>query len=253
MLLKANDARRCRRACAAELRGWRRIRPPSVRRFHGHRAEIHWRSSKIFPIMHTIVLKRDVRGNRWIAMNLLKAFEEAKDRSMERIGEATAARVPLPWAFEHVRRVKAEFGDDFVYGIEASSSAFLGFALRAGVTKRLVSPESCSRPRTRPSRAESRRGLDPSGPAAPGRRRALEGCGPEISGRRSSRPAALALQGDGSRARRFKSFNSVQSHAASNRATASGSAARPVHRPWHSTSARPSARAAAVRTAMPSR
>ena len=106
----------------------------------------YWRDTRIFPIMHTVVLKRDIfERNRWIAMNLLKAFEEAKDRSMERLSEATAARVPLPWAFEHVRRVKEEFGDDFwSYGIEPNRttlSAFLGFAFEQGVTQRLVSPE----------------------------------------------------------------------------------------------------------------
>lgn len=129
---------------------------PNVRRLFDDFMEIersYWRASKIFPIMHTIVLRRDVfEGNRWIAMNLLKAFEEAKDRSMERISEATAARVPLPWAFEHVRRVKAEFGDDFwPYGIEANRttlSAFLGFAFEQGVTKRLVSPEELFPPET---------------------------------------------------------------------------------------------------------
>jgi 4,5-dihydroxyphthalate decarboxylase len=121
---------------------------PGVRRLFDDFMDIerrYWREEKIFPIMHTVVLRRDVfESNRWIAMNLLKAFEEAKTRGLERISEATAARVPLPWAFEHVRRVKAEFGDDFwPYGLEPNRTtlaAFLGFAFEQGVTKRLVSP-----------------------------------------------------------------------------------------------------------------
>ena len=64
---------------------------------------------------------------------------------MERICDATAARVPLPWAFEHIRRVKAAFGDEFwLYGIEQNRttlSTFLGFAFEQGVTRRLVSAE----------------------------------------------------------------------------------------------------------------
>ncbi|MBX9847339.1 MAG: 4,5-dihydroxyphthalate decarboxylase [Xanthobacteraceae bacterium] len=121
----------------------------SVRRLFDDFIDIerrYWHEEKIFPIMHTVVLRRDVfESSRWIAMNLLKAFEEAKHRSMERISEATAARVPLPWAFEHVRRIRAEFGDDFwPYGLEPNRTtlaAFLGFAFEQGVTKRKVSPE----------------------------------------------------------------------------------------------------------------
>jgi len=38
----------------------------------------YWKKTRIFPIMHVLVLKRDVyEANRWIAMNLFKAFDEA--------------------------------------------------------------------------------------------------------------------------------------------------------------------------------
>ena len=106
----------------------------------------YWRATGIFPIMHTILLRRDVfEQNRWIAMNLLRAFTEAKDRSIARAAEATAARLPLPWAFEHVRRTKAQFGEDYwPYGIERNRttlSAFLRYAFEQGVSKRLLAAE----------------------------------------------------------------------------------------------------------------
>ena len=48
--------------------------------------------------MHVLVLRRDVyERDRWIAMNLFKAFEEAKHRSLERIADIGASQVPMPW------------------------------------------------------------------------------------------------------------------------------------------------------------
>ena len=47
----------------------------------------------------------------WVAMNLFKAFEEAKQRSAARVADVTAARIPLPWsaalAAEFAREVRA--------------------------------------------------------------------------------------------------------------------------------------------------
>jgi 4,5-dihydroxyphthalate decarboxylase len=106
----------------------------------------YWCETGIFPIMHTMLLRRDVfEGNRWVAMNLLKAFTEAKDRSMARLSEVTAARIPLPWAFEYVRRTKEQFGDDYwPYGIEGNRTtlaAFLKFSFEQGVTARELTLE----------------------------------------------------------------------------------------------------------------
>ena len=39
----------------------------------------------IYPIMHAIALKREiVERNPWVAVNLFKAFDEARRRSVER-------------------------------------------------------------------------------------------------------------------------------------------------------------------------
>src|SRR5262252_5489321 len=46
--------------------------------------EGYFRQTGIFPIMHVIVIRADVLGRHpWIAMNLYKAFDEAKRRSLE--------------------------------------------------------------------------------------------------------------------------------------------------------------------------
>ena len=78
-------------------------------------------------------------------MNVLKAFDEAKRRSLERVNAVTAPRVPIPWCFESVARAKALFGEDYwPYGIEPNRvtlEAFLRFAHEQGVCHRKVEVE----------------------------------------------------------------------------------------------------------------
>jgi 4,5-dihydroxyphthalate decarboxylase len=63
-------------------------------------AEEAWfRKTGIFPIMHVVALRRDVFDrDPWVAMNLVKAFEEAKRRSLARLGDITASHAPLAYA-----------------------------------------------------------------------------------------------------------------------------------------------------------
>jgi 4,5-dihydroxyphthalate decarboxylase len=85
------------------------------------------------------------RENRWIAMNLLKAFTEAKDRAMFRVQEMTATRVPYAWCYEGAQKARKLFGDDFFpYGIEPNRTtleAFLQYGFEQGVCQRKVEVE----------------------------------------------------------------------------------------------------------------
>jgi len=100
----------------------------------------------IFPIMHTIALKRQlVEKYPWIAMNLFKAFEQAKNNSVQRVQTITSTTVPIPWCYEHARQAKAIFGEDlWPYGIDANRKtldAFLQYAFEQGVCHRRLTPE----------------------------------------------------------------------------------------------------------------
>jgi 4,5-dihydroxyphthalate decarboxylase len=106
----------------------------------------YYRTTGIFPIMHVIALKRAaVEAHPWIAMNLFKAFEEAKQRSIARALEMTAPRFPIPWCFEHARRAQKLFGQDYwPYGVDANRTtleAFLQYAHEQGVCHRRLAPE----------------------------------------------------------------------------------------------------------------
>ena len=100
----------------------------------------------IYPIMHVIALRRAVfERYPWVAMNLFKAFNEAKARSVERIRDLTASRIPVPWAAALAEEFGKNFGDDpFPYGLEANRKtleAFCRFAHEQGITAQRLSPD----------------------------------------------------------------------------------------------------------------
>lgn len=102
----------------------------------------------IFPIMHTVAIKRDVyEANRWIARNLYVALNQAKERSVHRMLDLTAAHVPTPWATHYAKEAGGRlFGDGqyWPYGIEANRTtleAFLRFCHEQGTCHRLLAPE----------------------------------------------------------------------------------------------------------------
>lgn len=108
--------------------------------------EAYYRKTGVFPIMHVVALRREVLDPYpWAAMNLLKAFEEAKRRSLARLSDITASHAPLAWMGDYVARMRALFGDDpFPYGIEPNRrtlDAFLQFAHEQGVCHQRLDPE----------------------------------------------------------------------------------------------------------------
>ncbi len=86
----------------------------------------YWRRTGLFPIMHTVVIKKEIAERYpWVAMNLLGAFVEAKRLTMERMGDATAYTVPLPLLPAHLDMTRALMGEDFwPYGAEENRKTF---------------------------------------------------------------------------------------------------------------------------------
>jgi 4,5-dihydroxyphthalate decarboxylase len=104
-----------------------------------------WRETGVFPIMHVVVVRRDVVvENAWVPMALYSAFQRAKELSLARATNITVPTSPLPWLAEDARALVAELGDPAPYGIEANRptlEAFLRFAHGQGLHPRLLSPE----------------------------------------------------------------------------------------------------------------
>jgi 4,5-dihydroxyphthalate decarboxylase len=119
-----------------------------VRLFPDYRAEEErfFKKTGIFPIMHLITLRRAAfEQHPWIAMNLYKAFDEAKRRCLKRLRDFTIAGTALPWIAAIADEIMQAQGDDpYPYGIEASRptlEAFCRYCHDQGVTARRMTPE----------------------------------------------------------------------------------------------------------------
>jgi 4,5-dihydroxyphthalate decarboxylase len=114
---------------------------PRVRRLFADYRPIelaYARKTGIFPIMHVVAMRREVyERDRWLAMSLFKAFDEARQRSLRRAADVTASFFPLPWIADQLRFAQEVFGDDpWPYGIERNRTtleAFLDYAFEQGV------------------------------------------------------------------------------------------------------------------------
>ena len=111
----------------------------------------YFKKTGVYPIMHVIVVKSEVlERHPWLAMNLYKAFEDAKRRSLERLSDITASHAPLAWLAPYTERMKSLFGEDFwPYGLERNRTtlqAFLDFAFEQGVCHRRLELEELFAP-----------------------------------------------------------------------------------------------------------
>jgi 4,5-dihydroxyphthalate decarboxylase len=108
--------------------------------------ETYYRNTGVFPIMHAIVVRNSTLSRHpWIAMNLYRAFDEAKNHSLKRLSSIVNSRVAIPWSHEAYDRARDVMGDSFwPYGIDPNRrtlEAFLQYSFEQGVTGRAVQVE----------------------------------------------------------------------------------------------------------------
>lgn len=118
---------------------------PNVKRlFPDYRAaeEDYYKRTGIFPIMHVVVIRREMyEKNRWIARELFIAFEEAKAVSQRWYQETSALPTLHPWLFDDIAKTEAVMGDDYWrYGLhddDKTLSTFLRYDYEQGLTDKL--------------------------------------------------------------------------------------------------------------------
>lgn len=113
-----------------------------------------YRRTKIFPIMHTIVIKREIYdANPWVAQSLYKAFSEAKKISLDNNKFSTGAlNYTLPWAIAERESTVSVMGEDFwPYGAEANRptlEAVTRYSHEQGLSRKKFSIEEIFAPST---------------------------------------------------------------------------------------------------------
>jgi len=131
-------------------------RPKAVRRLFKDYAAVeleYFRRTHIFPIMHTVVVRRELyRRHPWIAGSLMKAFAAAQKKTYADLGETAALKAMLPWLVAHVEEARREMGADWwSYGLEPNRrvlETFLRYHREQGLSKRRLAPADLFAPET---------------------------------------------------------------------------------------------------------
>jgi 4,5-dihydroxyphthalate decarboxylase len=130
---------------------------PRVRRlFPAYREveEAYARRSGIFPIIHTVVMRRELyERHPWMASTLLQAFERAKQVGQVRLANDGLFALGLPWLRHDLEELPRLFGGDwYPYGLQANRAALetmARYATEQGLTPHLLAVDELFAPETR--------------------------------------------------------------------------------------------------------
>jgi 4,5-dihydroxyphthalate decarboxylase len=100
----------------------------------------------IFPIMHLVVVRRDVyEADPSIARALLEAFDESQRRALARMGSVGTLAVMHPWLAAELADLRTLFGGDpWASGVEANRqtiAALARYSVEQGLAGRELGPE----------------------------------------------------------------------------------------------------------------
>jgi 4,5-dihydroxyphthalate decarboxylase len=131
-------------------------RPDAVRRLFPDYAAVehdYFRKTGIFPIMHVVVIRRDVyESNPWVAQSLFKAFVQAQRLAYDDLATSAALKTMLPWQLAAVDEARQLMGPDWwSYGFAPNRhvlDTFLRYHHEQGLSPRRLQPEELFAPET---------------------------------------------------------------------------------------------------------
>lgn len=127
----------------------------SVRRLLPNFREVelaYYRKTRIFPIMHTFVLRRRLYdANPWLAVSLYKAFTKSRDMALEHMYDTDALTVTLPWIIDENERSREIPWDYSVEGSRPTLEALVQYLDEQNLTRRRMKVEELFAPNVSPA------------------------------------------------------------------------------------------------------
>ena len=113
----------------------------------------YYRRTRIFPIMHCVVIKRSIyKESPWVAQSLYKALLAAKIITLKNLQTTEALHATLPWLVFETQRTKEIMGEDWwPYGIEKNREAIdalCDYSFEQGLSARKMTIEELFAPET---------------------------------------------------------------------------------------------------------
>jgi len=111
----------------------------------------YYRRTRIFPIMHTVVLREDVHhAHPWAARSIYNALVKAREIAVDSLYDSDALRLALPWLLDHVEETRRVFGSEFwTYGLEQNRPTYeaIGrYVYEQGLSPRVVKADELFAP-----------------------------------------------------------------------------------------------------------
>ncbi|MPZ88169.1 MAG: ABC transporter substrate-binding protein [Nitriliruptorales bacterium] len=111
----------------------------------------YFAASGTFPIMHVVVIRRDLYASHpWVAQSLYKAFVLAKREAYDRLYDSSALRFMSPWLNQHLEEARDLLGDDYwSYGLNGNHhtlATFLRYHHEQGLSPQPLQPEQLFAP-----------------------------------------------------------------------------------------------------------
>jgi hypothetical protein len=112
----------------------------------------YYAQTGIFPIMHVVVIRRDVYEQYpWVAQSLYKSLLAAKNQAYASLYDTSALRFMLPWLTPQLEEARALLGEDYwSYGVGGANhenlSTFLRYHHEQGLSRRRWTPEELFAP-----------------------------------------------------------------------------------------------------------
>jgi 4,5-dihydroxyphthalate decarboxylase len=119
----------------------------------------YYRKTRIFPIMHTLVLKTSLYKEKpWLAVSFYRAFCRARDLAHQSLYDTDALTISLPWVVDDVEETRRLFGPQiWDYSIEGSLptlNALLTYLYEQKLSRRRMSIDELFVPNISPGLAD---------------------------------------------------------------------------------------------------